>query len=270
MPELPEVETVRRGLAKLLVGRRIDGVDFRPAKRLRGAGGLPLEGLEGQTVAAVRRHGKYLLIDLDGGLLLAHLGMTGKLLFAQPGEAERPHTHLVLHLDDETELRFSDPRRFGTLKLYPKDAEVPELAHYGPDALAPAFSKAHLLATLKASGSPLKLFLLDQRKVAGVGNIYACEALWRTRLSPTRKARSVPAAKVPELWTNVRQTLRDAIAKGGTSFNDYVDHIGQPGQFVAELAVYDREGQPCPRCEAPVRRIAQSGRSTFFCKACQK
>jgi formamidopyrimidine-DNA glycosylase len=270
VPELPEVETVRRGLASRLVGRRVDGVDFRPAKRLRGTGGLPLEGLEGQTVTAVRRHGKYLLVDLDGALLLAHLGMTGKLLFAEPGEAERPHTHLVLHLDDDTELRFSDPRRFGTLKLYPKDAVVPELAHYGPDALAPAFSKAHLAAALKGSGSPLKLFLLDQRKVAGVGNIYACEALWRAKLSPVRKARTVPAAKVPELWRHLRDTLRDSIAKGGTSFNDYVDHIGQPGKFVAQLAVYDREGKPCPRCGAAVVRTTQSGRSTFWCKKCQR
>jgi formamidopyrimidine-DNA glycosylase len=269
VPELPEVETVRRGLDRLLRGRRIEGADWRAAKLRGGASPQPLEELEGQRVKAVRRHGKFLLLDLSAGTLLVHLGMTGKLLFAEPGEAERKHTHLVLDLDDGKQLRFSDPRRFGVLKLYGKGAEVPDLAHFGPDALDPAFTPAALGAELATSRSPLKAFLLDQTRLAGVGNIYACEALWRAGLSPRRKANAVPPRKVPLLHRSILAVLKESLAKGGTSFNDYVDHIGQPGQFLLHLAVYDQEGKPCPRCGAKVRRIVQSGRSTFHCPKCQ-
>ena len=272
MPELPEVETIRRGLARELKGRRIDGVDWRPGKRLRGGKSpIALERLEGRRVVAARRHGKFLLLDLDDrSLLLSHLGMTGKWLFHEPGEAERPHTHLVLQLDDDRELRYVDPRRFGLLKLYPPKADVPDLAHYGLDALDPAFTPEALGTLLAASASPLKAFLLDQRKLAGVGNIYACEALWRAGLSPKRKADKTPAAKVAPLHAGILGALRDSLAAGGTSFNDYVDAIGNEGEFQMEVAVFQREGLPCPRCGAPVRRIVQSGRSTFYCAACQK
>jgi len=271
VPELPEVETIRQGLARRLVGRRVDGVDWRPAKRLRSPSPRPLAELEGDTFRAPERHGKFLLLRLQSGrTLLVHLGMTGKLTFAEAGEAERPHTHLVLQLDDESDLRFSDPRRFGTVKLFGKGDAIGDLAHYGPDALSPQFTVAHLRDGLAASRAPLKAFLLDQRKVAGVGNIYACEALWRARLSPRRQGRTVPAAKAKPLHDAVVAVLKDAIGRGGTSFNDYVDAIGQPGKFAAELAVYDREGKPCPRCGAAVRRITQSGRSTFLCPKCQR
>ncbi|MCA1819424.1 MAG: bifunctional DNA-formamidopyrimidine glycosylase/DNA-(apurinic or apyrimidinic site) lyase [Halobacteriales archaeon] len=269
MPELPEVETIRRGLERQLRGRRVDGVDWRPAKRLRSPSPRPLAEAEGRTVQSIGRHGKFLLVHLsDGATLVVHLGMTGKLLFAEPGEEERPHTHLVLHLDDEAELRFSDPRRFGTVRLYGPGEEVRDLAHYGPDALGRAFTRAHLAARLAASKAPLKAFLLDQTKVAGVGNIYACEALWRARLSPRRRACDTP--KAGPLFDAIRAVLRDSIGRGGTSFNDYVDAIGQEGQFTAELAVFQREGEPCPRCGSAVRRMTQSGRSTFFCPTCQR
>lgn len=268
VPELPEVETIRRGLQRELKGRRIDGVDWRGAK-LRGTAALPLEELESQKVMGLRRHGKFLLVDLSQGLLLVHLGMTGKLLFAEPGEEERKHTHLVLDLDDGRQLRFSDPRRFGMLKLYAKGAKVPDLEHFGPDALSKQFTPAFLAKELASSASPLKAFLLDQRRLAGVGNIYACEALWRALLSPRRKARTTPQAKVPLLHQAVVDVLNESLAKGGTSFNDYVDHIGQPGQFLLHLAVYDQEGKACPRCGATIKRITQSGRSTFHCPKCQ-
>lgn len=195
--------------------------------------------------------------------------MTGKLLFAEPGEGERRHTHLVLELDDGRHLRFSDPRRFGLLKLYARGAAIPDLAHFGPDALDPAFTPEALAAGLASSRSPLKAFLLDQTRLAGVGNIYACEALWRAGLSPRRKANAAPRRKVPLLHHSILGVLHDSLAAGGTSFNDYVDHIGQPGQFLLHLAVYDQEGKPCPRCDAAVRRIVQAGRSTFYCAACQ-
>lgn len=269
MPELPEVETIRRGLALELKGRRIDGVDWREAK-LRGKPARPLEELEGQTIKGVRRHGKFLLVDLSNGMWLVHLGMTGKVLFAEPGEAERKHTHLVLDLDDGRQLRFSDPRRFGVLKLFAKGEAISDMAHFGPDALDPKFTPAVLAEALASSSAPLKAFLLDQRRLAGVGNIYACEALWRAALSPRRKAKTTPKAKVPLLHASIVGVLRDSLARGGTSFNDYVDHIGQPGQFLLELAVYDKEGELCPRCGATVERITQSGRSTFLCPKCQK
>lgn len=271
MPELPEVETIRRGLDGQLKGRRIDGVDWRPAKLRGGASPRPLEELEGQRVKALRRHGKFLLWDLSGGgTFLAHLGMTGKFLFAEPGAARRPHTHLTLVLDDDRELRFSDPRRFGLLKLFPEGAGIPDLAHYGIDALDPAFTPAALGAMLRNSSAPLKAFLLDQAWIAGVGNIYACEALWRAGLSPKRKARTVPKAKVKPLHAGILGALRDSLAAGGSSFNDYVDAIGTEGSFMLEVAVFQREGAPCPRCGKPVRRIVQSGRSTFYCSSCQR
>lgn len=271
MPELPEVETIRRGLERELVGRRIDGVDWRPAKLRGGPSPIALDQLEGRTIRALRRHGKFLLTDLDDGkLFLSHLGMTGKWLFAAPGDERRPHTHLTLTLDDERELRFIDPRRFGLLKLFAPGAPVPDLAHYGVDALDPRFTVDALQGLLGASRSPLKAFLLDQTQLAGVGNIYACEALWRAGLSPRRKANRTPKAKVSLLHKGILGALQDSLAAGGTSFNDYVDAIGEQGKFQFAVAVFQREGEPCPRCEAAVRRIVQSGRSTFFCSRCQR
>lgn len=271
MPELPEVETIRRGLERELRGRRIDGVDWRPAKLRGGKSPVPLERLEGRVVKRLGRHGKFLRIGLDdGSTFLVHLGMTGKLLFAQPGDDRRPHTHLVLSLDDERELRYVDPRRFGLLKLFAPKADIPDLAHYGVDALDPAFTPQALGALLKSSASPLKAFLLDQRKLAGVGNIYACEALWRAGLSPKRKANKTPAAKVALLHAGILGALQDSLAAGGTSFNDYVDAIGREGEFQMQVAVFQREGEDCPRCGAAIRRIVQSGRSTFYCAKCQK
>jgi formamidopyrimidine-DNA glycosylase len=271
VPELPEVETIRRGLERELVGRRVEGVDWRPVKLRGGRSPRPLADLEGRRVARLRRHGKFLLCDLDDeGVLLSHLGMTGKWLFAEPGESERPHTHLVLDLDDDRQLRFSDPRRFGLLKLHAPGAEVADLRHYAVDALDPAFTPALLRQRLSASGAPLKAFLLDQTKVAGIGNIYACEALWRAGLSPRRTARRTPTGKVGPLHAGILAVLEESLRHGGTSFNDYVDAIGKEGQFMAELAVFQREGLPCPACGADVRRIVQSGRSTFYCPKCQR
>lgn len=271
MPELPEVETIRRGLDRELKGRRIDGVDWRPAKLRGGASPVPLAKMEGTTVRTLSRHGKFLKVGLsDRSTLLVHLGMTGKLLFAEPGAPVRPHTHLILGLDDERQLRFSDPRRFGLLKLFAPKALLTDLDHYGIDALDPAFTPAMLGALLAGSGAPLKAFLLDQTKLAGVGNIYACEALWRAGLSPKRKAKATPKAKVAPLHAGILSALHDSLAAGGSSFNDYVDAIGQEGSFMMEVAVFQREGEPCPRCGKTVRRIVQSGRSTFYCAACQR
>ncbi|MBW3582962.1 MAG: bifunctional DNA-formamidopyrimidine glycosylase/DNA-(apurinic or apyrimidinic site) lyase [Euryarchaeota archaeon] len=269
MPELPEVETIRRGLARLVTGRRIEGVDHRPA-RLRGVSPLPLDRLADRRIERVDRHGKFLLVRLDDAhTFLVHLGMTGKLLFAAPGSPEPPHIHLVLSLDDDEELRFIDPRRFGMLKLLPP-GPVADTAHYGIDALDAGFTEAHLASLLGGSRAPLKAFLLDQTKIAGIGNIYACEALWRAGLSPRRLARNTPKRKIGPLRDAIVATLNDSLAQGGTSFNDYVDEIGRPGTFLTALAVFQREGAPCPRCERAVARLVQSNRSTFYCPGCQR
>lgn len=269
MPELPEVETIRRGLQDRLAHRRIEAV-HAGGPALRKPSPVPITALAGRRVEGVRRHAKVLYWDLDGGwTFVAHLGMTGKFLFSAPGDAMRPHTHLRLDLDDGGQLRFLDARRFGWLKLHAPDDPPDDTAHYGPDALDAAFDRGRLEALLRASRAPLKAFLLDQTKVAGLGNIYACEALWRAGLSPRRLARNTPRARVARLHQAIQDVLRDSLAAGGTSFNDYVDSIGRPGSFLFDVAVFQRAGQLCPRCRGTVRRIVQSGRSTFFCPGCQ-
>ncbi len=268
MPELPEVEIIRRGLEGRLLGQRIVAVEDRGAKMRGGQGTMALAELADQHVVRIERHGKFLLLrTAEGCSCVVHLGMTGKLLFAEPGEAERKHTHVVFHFES-FEVRFVDPRRFGGVRAY--SGEVPDVAHYGPDAMSKTWTAEHLAAQLAASRAPLKAFLLDQTKVAGVGNIYACEALWRAGLSPRRKACNTPRTKVPRLHAAVREVLAASIAAGGTSFNDYVDSIGQQGSFLFSVAVFQREGLACPECGTAIRRLVQSGRSTFYCPTCQR
>jgi formamidopyrimidine-DNA glycosylase len=270
MPELPEVESVRRGLVAAAAGRRVTGVRTS-GKALRGGSLLPLDGLCGRRIEDVGRHGKYLVVHLDdGATLLAHLGMSGRLLVTDPADAVLPHTHVVVDLDDGRQLRFVDPRRFGVVKLHPRGERPTELRRSGIDALDPALDMARLAALMAHARTPLKAFLLDQTRIAGVGNIYACEALWRARLSPRRRACRVPRARVAALLEAVVGTLSDAIADGGTSFRDYVDERGEPGRFMASLAVFQRAGLPCRRCARAVRRIVQGGRSTFYCPGCQR
>ncbi len=270
MPELPEVETIRLGLHTRLAGTRIQSAERSSTVALRKPSPLPLSSLSGATVQAIRRHAKVMFWDLaDGRTFVAHLGMTGKFLFSAPDAQRLPHTHLVLGLEDGDELHFVDPRRFGWLSLHAPDDPPRDADHYGLDALDPELNADKFAALLAGSRAPLKSFLLDQTKVAGLGNIYACEALWRAELSPRRLACNTPRARIPLLLTSAQQVLRDSLAQGGTSFNDYVSAIGRPGDFLLQLAVFQREGLPCPRCKGEIRRITQSGRSTFYCGACQ-
>ncbi len=268
VPELPEVETIRRGLEHRLVGRTIRAVQWRGGP-LRKPSPMPLAYLADERVVGVRRHAKVMFIDLaSGSVLVSHLGMTGKWLF--DADPEPSHTHLVLLLDDGVKLSYSDPRRFGWLALHAPDDSPADAAHYGIDALDPAFTAAHLAGLLTGSKAPLKAFLLDQTKVAGLGNIYACEALWRAGLSPRRLAKNTPAGKVKPLRNAIVEVLRDSLAAGGTSFNDYVDSIGRQGSFLFDVGVFQRAGEACSRCSAEVRRIVQAGRSTFYCPGCQR
>ena len=276
MPELPEVETVRRGLLPRLLGRRlVSVVAHRPDLRIPIPPDLSRR-LTGRTVTAIERRAKYLLVHMDDGqVLIVHLGMSGRLYIATPGEnAEPPHIHIRLRTEDGTEIRFQDPRRFGLVALTRADllASHPMLVGIGPEPLDAGFDRPCLEAALAGRRTPLKAALLDQRTVAGLGNIYVCEALWRARLSPLREAATVRGTRAGRLVEAIRAVLGDAIEAGGSSLRDYVQADGELGYFQHRFAVYDREGQPCPdcTCRGVVRRIVQSNRSTFYCPARQR
>ncbi len=273
MPELPEVETIRRALARHLVGRRVAAVEVGP-KPLRRPLGQPLLtlALTGHTLLEPRRRGKFLLLDrAGGGSLLVHLGMSGRLQLAACGRPRPPHTHLVLRLDSDLELRLVDPRRFGLASWLAAGAEAvdPSLRQLGLEPLDPGLPAAlpRLLAGRRAA---VKTLLLDQRLVAGVGNIYASEALWRAGVRPTRPGGFISRDRVARLAGAVQQVLADAVEAGGTTLRDFSDPLGEPGLFAVRLDVYGRAGEPCPSCAAPVRRSLVGGRSTFWCARCQR
>jgi len=270
MPELPEVETVRRGLALKISGRRIVRVELhRPDLRRPFPPALAAR-LDGALIGALGRRGKYILIEIDeGGLLLLHLGMSGRVTTGTAAVPAAPHDHVVLTLDDGTVIRFNDARRFGTLDYVRRGEEQrhPLLAGLGPEPLEPGFDGAYLTAKLAGKLTPIKAALLDQRIVAGLGNIYVCEALYRAGISPRRLAGSIGHGRAERLAAAIRSVLEEAIAAGGSSLRDYVQADGELGYFQHHWAVYGREGEPCPGCNCTqgVRRIVQSGRSTFFC-----
>jgi formamidopyrimidine-DNA glycosylase len=275
MPELPEVETVRRGLALKMTGRRIVQAELRrPDLRRPFPPELALR-LGGAAIGALSRRGKYILIELgEDGLLLLHLGMSGRITAAAAGAPPMAHDHVVLTLDDGTVVTFNDPRRFGLLD-YMRRSEAgrhPLLAGLGPEPLGPDFNAAYLAGKLAGKTTPIKSALLDQRIVAGLGNIYVCEALYRARLSPRRLAGTIGRGRAARLVAAVRTVLDEAIAAGGSSLRDYVQTNGELGYFQHRWAVYGREGEPCPGCTCGegVRRIVQSGRSTFFCARLQR
>ena len=270
MPELPEVETVRRGLALRMSGRRIVRAELRRPDLRRPFPPMLAERLDGALIGELARRGKYILIELDDtGLLLLHLGMSGRITTGGPGEADAKHDHVVLTLDDGTVVRLNDARRFGTLDYLRRGEEAahPLLAGMGPEPLEAGFDGAYLERALAGKMTPIKAALLDQRIVAGLGNIYVCEALYRAGVSPRRLAATVTGGRAARLAAAVREVLDEAIAAGGASLRDYVQANGELGYFQHRWAVYGKEGEPCPGCTCAegVRRIAQSGRSTFFC-----
>ena len=283
MPELPEVETVRRGLVPVVEGHviaraRVNRPDLRwPFPRDMAA------RLTGARVLALRRRSKYLLADLDRGeTLLVHLGMSGRMLvsgapvgrFVHAHPAPEKHDHVILDMAGGARITFNDPRRFGAMDLMPTAAAEthPLLARLGPEPLGNGFQEAHLAAALAGRRTPVKSALLDQRIVAGLGNIYVCEALYRARISPRRLARNLGARRVGRLVPAIREVLRDAIAAGGSSLRDYRQADGELGYFQHAFDVYGREGAPCrtPGCGARIARIVQSARSSFYCPRCQR
>lgn len=275
MPELPEVETIVRGLAPRLRGRRVTGV-WWSGRPLHLARPVDVEGLRavsiGRAFADVRRLGKYILLEVGrgGAGVSVHLGMTGRLRVQAAGEARAPHTHVVFTLAGGDELRFADARRFGWVAAGDPLRALPALAELGPDPLD-GLDAAGLAARMEGVRAPVKAFLLDQSRVAGIGNIYACEALHLAGIhpaTPAGRARGRAAA----LLDGVRTVLEGAIARRGTTLRDYVDADGMGGDNFSALLVYGREGEPCPRCggKAKVKRSVDGGRSTFFCGRCQK
>ncbi|MDD2421606.1 MAG: bifunctional DNA-formamidopyrimidine glycosylase/DNA-(apurinic or apyrimidinic site) lyase [Heliobacteriaceae bacterium] len=273
MPELPEVETVRRTLAKHIVGRTICGVEIHLPKIVA----APFDGdfvqtVVGRRIIGLRRRGKYLLATLSGDrTLVVHLRMTGQWVACTLESPVIPHTHVVFCLDDGKQVRFADLRQFGRLVVIPSDL-VPTfggLASLGPEPLAADFTEQDFAGCLQGKKTKLKPLLLDQKFLAGLGNIYANEALARAGLHPDRPANELTASEKTALYQGIRTVLLDGIAAGGTSLRDYVDGEGRQGKFQAKLQVHGREGKPCQACGTPIVRVKRGGRSTYFCPRCQ-
>jgi len=294
MPELPEVETVMRGLKPVLEGQRIETVILRRADlRFPFPQGFAAR-LAGRQILGLSRRAKYILAEIEGGdCLLVHLGMTGRFTVLRPdgsrnlgefyfgtgarSDAAGAHDHVVMALADGTRLVYSDPRRFGMMDLFPSGEAATHklLRDIGVEPLGNGFHAEYLAERFKGKSAPLKAALLDQGIVAGLGNIYVCEALFRTGLSPTRRAGTLAHGKrvdprLDVLVRHIRDILGEAIAAGGSTLQDFAGTDGKAGVYQQRFAVYDREGEACTRCGAPVRRRVQSGRSTFYCAACQK
>lgn len=280
MPELPEVETTLRGVRPHIEGRRITDVVVR-RRNLRWPVPPEIDALPGSRIATVSRRAKYLLLTIAPGTsastgpprqgtVIIHLGMSGSLRIIAPDAPHRPHDHLFLTLDSGLQLRFHDPRRFGCwLWTAAAPEEHPLLRNIGPEPLSIDFDGAALAAAARGRKRPIKDLLLDGRVVAGVGNIYACEALHLAGIHPKRAAGRLSAARLDRLAEQIRQVLGHAIERGGTTLRDFLREDGAPGYFKQELHVYDREHQPCRRCETSIRRIVTGQRSTFYCPGCQ-
>lgn len=277
MPELPEVEVVRRGLERGITGRTVAAVEVchpRPVRRHPGGPEDFAASLTGRTFGVPRRRGKYLWLPFtDGDALLAHLGMSGQFRLAAPAAPDAAHTRVrFAFTDGGPELRFADQRMFGGLSLTPGGAGTPpEIVHIGRDPFEPDFDPVAVVGRLRQRRTGVKRALLDQRLVSGIGNIYADEALWRSRLHYARATDTLPRSAALRLLREVTAVMGDALAAGGTSFDAlYVDVDGAGGSFERALAVYGHPGRPCPRCGTPIRREPFMNRSSFRCPRCQR
>ena len=270
MPELPEVETTRRGIEPHLLGRLVTALTVREP-RLR----WPIEadvaqGLTGLPIVGVQRRAKYLLLDNERGSALIHLGMSGGLRILDAHTALKSHDHYDLLLDDGKLLRFNDPRRFGSLLWQPLGSVHRLLAELGPEPFAPGFDGEYLHARASGRSAPVKNFLMDQNVVVGVGNIYAAEALFTSGIDPRCAAGNVSRRRFDALAVAVKTILGYAITRGGTTLRDFLRPDGEPGYFEQELQVYGRAGQPCRHCETPIVSVRLGQRSSFFCPRCQR
>jgi formamidopyrimidine-DNA glycosylase len=270
MPELPEVETTRRGLAPHVVGRAIARVEVREP-RLRWPVAQELaRSLADERIASLERRGKYLLFGTGAGTLLVHLGMSGSLRYLPEPLPPSTHDHIDLHFADGSALRFNDPRRFGSFVLTAAPHEHPLLRELGPEPLGEEFTPDYLWHASRGRRVAIKQHLMNGHVVVGVGNIYANEALFRASVHPLRAAGRVARSRFEPLVTAVRAVLREAIDEGGTTLRNFVGGDGRPGYFRASLNVYEREGLPCPRCRNPIVRRVLGQRATYYCARCQR
>jgi formamidopyrimidine-DNA glycosylase len=277
MPELPEVETVCRGLSHLMVGRRLVRVDVRRKNlRIPFPSGLA-QKLTGRRIEKIYRRAKYIIMNLDDGqAIIAHLGMSGRMTTANPGQSLDAHDHVIFETDDGTEVRLNDPRRFGLMTLATQnELDTHKLfKDQGPDPLGADFTPELLAAALKGRASAIKTALLDQRIVVGLGNIYVCEALFRSGISPKQKSGTVNLARTQKLVPHIKAVLLEAIKVGGSSLRDHIQPNGELGYFQHNWRVYGREGEPCHNAASHgevgvIKRLIQGGRSTFYCPKCQ-
>ena len=281
MPELPEVETVRRGLAPVMEGQRIERLVHNRADLRFPFPDRFAERLSGARITHLGRKAKFLTLALSTDeVLVMHLGMTGRFTVAddklgafhhETGTDPR-HDHVVFQLESGARVTYNDPRRFGFMELWPAQQfqAYPRLMAMGPEPLSNGFSEAYLNTVLRGRKTPIKSALLDQSVIAGLGNIYVCEALWRAGVSPRRSAATVPGQRAACLVPAINDVIAEAIAAGGSSISDFASASGELGYFQHTFAVYDREGDSCRNCTKPIQRIVQSGRSSFFCSACQR
>ena len=270
MPELPEVETTLRGVSPYLVGRVVREVIVREA-RLRWPVPDAVHELEGQRITGGTRRGKYLLFSCARGTLLLHLGMSGSLRVSDPALPWKKHDHLALTTDQGRQVRLHDPRRFGAaLWIEGEPEQHPLLRDLGPEPLGEAFDAEVLHRACAGRAAPIKAVIMDAHTVVGVGNIYACEALFMAGIHPEKPAGKVAKPRLARLAAAIREVLAASIEMGGTTLRDFVNEKGEPGYFQQTLRVYDREGEPCRVCGTKVRRVVMSNRSTFFCPKCQR
>jgi len=271
MPELPEVETTRRGLEPHLVGATVADVVIRhPQLRWPIPGDLP-QILRGQTIRTLRRRAKYLLAGFDHGTLILHLGMSGSLRILPAKTLPEKHDHFDLVLGNGQLMRLRDPRRFGAVLWHEGDiSDHPLLAALGPEPLEENFDAAYLYRATRKKTAAIKLIIMDNHVVVGVGNIYANEALFRTGIKPQLAAGKLSRERCTRLAEEIRATLQEAIAKGGSTLRDFVNSDGKPGYFQQHYWAYGRTGEPCRRCGTPIRQIKQGQRSSFYCPACQR
>lgn len=281
MPELPEVETVRRGLSPAMEGRVIERLQVNRSDLRFPFPDRFKERVEGARITRLGRYAKFLVTELDTGeALIMHLGMTGRFSVNADPTADfhhdpgtyPAHDHVIFTMQGGATITYNDVRRFGFMELWPAEdmANYPRLKAMGPEPLSNRFNAAYLNVALKGKHTPIKAALLDQSVIAGLGNIYVCEALFRSDISPRRKASTIPGARAARLAPAINAIIAEAIAAGGSSISDFANASGDLGYFQHGFAVYDREGEPCKTCNSPIKRLVQSGRSSFFCSKCQR
>lgn len=271
MPELPEVETTVRGITPHIEGHPITDLVVRDSRLRWPVPEVLAQRVIGETVRSVRRRAKYILIEMAQGHVMVHLGMSGSLRLSSPGEPPSPHDHVEFEIDGSYRLRLRDPRRFGSvLWIEGEPDEHPLLVHLGIEPLSQEFVGSYLYSASRRRKAAVKNFIMDSRIVVGVGNIYASESLYRAGIDPRRTAGRISVLRYDSLTCSIQQTLRNAIAAGGTTLRDFVDGSGNPGYFRHDLKVYDREGKPCFRCGREIVRWVIGQRSTYFCRRCQK